>query len=331
MNPCADRIRAPLRRGVRPRRGRVGRHHRVRRDPNSVLDVVRYLHDDPAEQYDYLVDVTAVEYRDIELPIEVVWHLRSLPHRRFLRLKAELAKGAPLRVPSVWPVYHGADWLERECYDMFGIGFEGHPDLRRILMWEQYAGGFSAAEGLSAPRPVLALRAVAAGAGGEPGGALLHGRAEYRRRVRGPAARHAAAAGARASGRGSSGWPRSAPSKWRSAPPGSTRRAGPSACRWWWTRTGTCHHARGAAGARARARGRAHAHQHRAAAPGDARRAAPGAGARRRDGGALHSRTSATCTAASRRSASTASTTRSFPGPIARTISTRRATTSPSR
>ena len=104
--------------------------------------VIQYLHDDTAEQYDYLSDVTGVEYRDLELPIEVVWHLRSLPHRRFLRLKAALPKGAPLRVASVWPIYKGADWLERECYDMFGIVFEGHPDLRRILLWEQYKEGF---------------------------------------------------------------------------------------------------------------------------------------------------------------------------------------------
>lgn len=110
--------------------------------PESALEVVRYLHDDPVEQYDYLVDVTAVEYRDLELPIQVVWHLRSLPYRRFLRVKAELARTAPLCVPSVWPVYRSADWLERECYDMFGITFDGHPDLRRILMWEQYTEGF---------------------------------------------------------------------------------------------------------------------------------------------------------------------------------------------
>jgi NADH-quinone oxidoreductase subunit C len=107
----------------------------------QLLDVVRYLHDDPAERYDYLVDVTAVEHRDLELPLEVVWHLRSLPYRRFLRLKVQLAKGAPLAVASVMPVYMGADWLERECYDMFGIVFGGHPDLRRILMWEQYQEG----------------------------------------------------------------------------------------------------------------------------------------------------------------------------------------------
>ena len=109
---------------------------------DAVRDVVQYLHDDDAERYDYLSDVTAVEYRDLELPLQVVWHLRSLPYRRFLRIKAELPKGTPLKVPSVMPIYSGADWLERECFDMFGIVFEGHSDLRRILMWEQYAEGY---------------------------------------------------------------------------------------------------------------------------------------------------------------------------------------------
>ncbi len=107
-----------------------------------LLEIVRWLHDDPEQQYDYLSDVTAVEYRDPERALEVVWHLRSLPRRRFLRLKVELPRGTALEVESVWPVYRGADWLERECYDMFGIRFTGHPDLRRILMWEQYREGY---------------------------------------------------------------------------------------------------------------------------------------------------------------------------------------------
>lgn len=106
-----------------------------------VLDMVRWLHDDAGQRYDYLSDVTAVEFRDDERPIEVVWHLRSLPFRRFLRLKTLLPKDQPLEVPSVWSIYRGADWLERECFDMFGIRFAGHPDLRRILMWEQYREG----------------------------------------------------------------------------------------------------------------------------------------------------------------------------------------------
>ena len=111
-------------------------------EPARALDIVRWLHDEPSQRYEFLSDVTAVEYRDVEQPLEVVWHLRSLAQRRFLRLKAELPKGAPLEVPSVWPVFKTADWLERECFDMFGIRFVGHPDLRRILMWEQYREGF---------------------------------------------------------------------------------------------------------------------------------------------------------------------------------------------
>ena len=110
-------------------------------EPARALDLVRWLHEDDGQQYDYLSDVTAVEYRDAGRPLEVVWHLRSLPYRRFLRLKAELPAGRALEVPSVVPVFAGADWLERECFDMFGITFAGHPDLRRILMWEGYREG----------------------------------------------------------------------------------------------------------------------------------------------------------------------------------------------
>lgn len=110
--------------------------------PSAVFEVMQWLRDDADQQYDFLSDVTAVEYRDFEQPIEVVWHLRSLPYRRFLRVKAQLPKKGPLEIPSVWPLWKSADWLERECYDMFGIKFTGHPDLRRILMWEQYREGY---------------------------------------------------------------------------------------------------------------------------------------------------------------------------------------------
>jgi NADH-quinone oxidoreductase subunit C len=111
-------------------------------DGKSVHDVIQWLKEDAGQRYDYLSDVTAVEFRDLERPIEVVWHLRSLPYRRFIRIKTLIAKGSALEVPSVWDLYKGADWLERECYDMFGIKFTGHPDLRRILMWEQYKEGY---------------------------------------------------------------------------------------------------------------------------------------------------------------------------------------------
>ena len=141
MNPTAEALRATFGSAVQ-RVDVVWGETTVIVDRGRLLEIVRWLHDDPAQQYDVLADVTGVEFRDPELPIEVVWHLRSLSFRRFLRLKVLLEKAQPLAVPSVWSVYKGADWLERECYDMFGIRFEGHPDLRRILMWESYREGY---------------------------------------------------------------------------------------------------------------------------------------------------------------------------------------------
>lgn len=141
LNPSAERLQARFPQFF-VRAEAVWGDTTVYIQPEGALEVVRWLHDDAGEQYDYLVDVTAVEYRDLEQPLEVVWHLRSIPYRRFLRVKAQLPKGAPLRIASVHAVYKSADWLERECFDMFGIAFEGHPDLRRILMWEQYREGY---------------------------------------------------------------------------------------------------------------------------------------------------------------------------------------------
>ncbi len=107
-----------------------------------IHEVLAWLRDTPGQEFDYLTDVTAVEYRDPELPLEVVWQLRSLGRRADLRVKVALEKDGPLEVPSVWDLWKGCDWLERECYDMFGIVFAGHPDLRRLLMWETYAEGY---------------------------------------------------------------------------------------------------------------------------------------------------------------------------------------------
>ncbi len=105
-------------------------------------EILAWLKDDAGQRFNYLTDITAVEYRDAERPLEVVWQLRSLARKADLRLKVELDKTAPLVVDSVFDLWKGADWLEREVFDMFGISFTGHPDLRRILMWETYAEGF---------------------------------------------------------------------------------------------------------------------------------------------------------------------------------------------
>ena len=71
----------------------------------KVLDIVRWLHDDATQSYEYLSDVTAVEHRDFSQPMEVVWHLRSIKFRRFIRIKTQLKKGAKLEVPA-----HSMKW-----------------------------------------------------------------------------------------------------------------------------------------------------------------------------------------------------------------------------
>src|SRR5687767_7454732 len=105
-------------------------------------DVLAWLKDTPGQEYNYLTDVTAVDYRDPERPLEVVYQLRSLGRKADLRIKVALDKRAALEVRSVYDLWRGADWLEREVFDMFGVTFSGHPDLRRILMWETYAEGY---------------------------------------------------------------------------------------------------------------------------------------------------------------------------------------------
>jgi NADH-quinone oxidoreductase subunit C len=105
-------------------------------------DVLAWLRDTSGQEFNYLTDVTAVDYRDPERPLEVVYQLRSLHRKADLRVKVALDKRAPLEVRSVYDLWRGADWLEREVFDMFGVTFTGHPDLRRILMWETYAEGY---------------------------------------------------------------------------------------------------------------------------------------------------------------------------------------------
>jgi NADH-quinone oxidoreductase subunit C len=109
--------------------------------PDRAHDLLAWLRDTPGQDFNYLTDITAVDYRDPEHPLEVVYQLRSLGRKVDLRVKVPLDKSGALEVDSVFDLWKGADWLERETYDMFGVTFRGHPDLRRILMWETYAEG----------------------------------------------------------------------------------------------------------------------------------------------------------------------------------------------
>lgn len=140
MNPTADALRRQFGPAVRRVLESCG-DTIVYVQPERAREILAWLKDAPDQEYDYLVDVTAVEYRDPERPLEVVYELFSIGRRVGLRIKIELSKDRPLAVDSVVPIWAGADWLEREVFDMFGVTFHGHPDLRRILMWETYAEG----------------------------------------------------------------------------------------------------------------------------------------------------------------------------------------------
>ena len=96
------------------------------------------LRDTPSLGFNVLVEVTAADYLPRDPRFEVVYHLLSVPHRRRLRLKVRVAEGGS--VPTVQAVWPSAGWLEREVWDMFGIIFDGHPDLRRLLMPEDWEG-----------------------------------------------------------------------------------------------------------------------------------------------------------------------------------------------
>ncbi len=106
-------------------------------DPSIVYELLQILRDD--EQFDYCVDVTAVHYpqrKDQEF--DIVWILYSFEHNQRVRVKAMIKDGDP--APSVVALWSTANWLERECFDMFGTRFEGHPDLRRILLPDGWKG-----------------------------------------------------------------------------------------------------------------------------------------------------------------------------------------------
>jgi NADH-quinone oxidoreductase subunit C len=105
----------------------------------AIRDVMRFLRDDPGLRYDMLVDLTAIDYRPREGRFHVVYLLASLSRIERLTVKVKLAGENPA-LPSIADLWRNANWAERETYDMFGIGFEGHPDLRRILMYPEFVG-----------------------------------------------------------------------------------------------------------------------------------------------------------------------------------------------
>jgi NADH-quinone oxidoreductase subunit C len=119
-------------------------------DPTLVVErtalpeVLAFCRDDAALRFDLLMDLTAVDYlaypgREDAPRFEVVYHLYSIAHNHRLRVKAGVDEDDPV-VPSAVPLWPIANWFEREVWDMFGLRFTGHPDLRRLLLYEAFVG-----------------------------------------------------------------------------------------------------------------------------------------------------------------------------------------------
>ena len=108
---------------------------------SCIVEIATFLHDDPAASFDHITDICSADYPEDAERFEVIYHLLSLPHRTRIRLKARVTEDDPT-IASVTGVWKGANFMEREVYDLMGIRFSGHPDLRRILMPEDYDEGY---------------------------------------------------------------------------------------------------------------------------------------------------------------------------------------------
>lgn len=97
-----------------------------------ITEILSWLKNDAVLQFIYLTDITGIHYPETEKPIGVIYHLHSLVNNVRLRIKVFLADG-DTHIPTATTLWNGANWMERETYDLFGVIFDGHPDLRRIL------------------------------------------------------------------------------------------------------------------------------------------------------------------------------------------------------
>jgi NADH-quinone oxidoreductase subunit C len=110
-------------------------------DRDHALDVLRTLRDEPSLRFNMLTDLTVVDWQGQDPRFEVVYHLYSLEHKHRLRIKVGAGESeAECWVDSACSLWHAANWSEREAFDLYGVKFRGHPDLRRILMYEEFVG-----------------------------------------------------------------------------------------------------------------------------------------------------------------------------------------------
>lgn len=108
----------------------------IQTDRSCIIDLLRFIKEDDLLQFIYLTDITAVHYPELEQEFVVVYHVHSLVHHVRIRIKVPLSK-SDLTIPTATVVWNGANWMERETYDFFGINFQDHPDLRRILNMDE--------------------------------------------------------------------------------------------------------------------------------------------------------------------------------------------------
>ncbi|MCZ6781858.1 MAG: NADH-quinone oxidoreductase subunit C [Proteobacteria bacterium] len=108
-------------------------------DPVELVAVMRFLRDSDGLDFEMLTDLTGVDYLGREPRFEVVYHLYSVKHNHRLRIVVRLPEDAP-EVDSLVEVWPSADWMEREAWDMYGIRFRNHGDLRRLLLYEEFEG-----------------------------------------------------------------------------------------------------------------------------------------------------------------------------------------------
>ena len=99
---------------------------------DTILELLAFLKDDKQLAFNYLTDITAIHYPETQLALGVIYHVHSLSNNVRIRIKVFLSSDNP-EIPSATPLWHGANWMERETYDFFGIIFTGHPNLQRIL------------------------------------------------------------------------------------------------------------------------------------------------------------------------------------------------------
>ncbi len=132
-----ERLKARFGEDVGPlSEAKIDSHCVVNRE--RIVDVCRFLKSEPGIEMDFLEDLTAVDWPK-KNTIEVVYHLLSYRHRHGLKLKVEADRAAP-SVHTVEGVWKTANWFEREVYDLFGVDFPGHPDLRRIMLPDDWIG-----------------------------------------------------------------------------------------------------------------------------------------------------------------------------------------------